>query len=38
VKAHHAGSRIDRIDDTDETYAWLLALAEERGILVRRSR
>ena len=36
VKQHFAGSRIDRIDDTDETYERLLAMAEARGILIRK--
>jgi len=36
VKEHFAGTRIDRIDDTDETYERLLAMAEERGILIRK--
>jgi len=38
VKTFFAGSRIDRIDDTDKTYGRLLAMAEARGILVRRHR
>ena len=36
VKEHFAGSRIDRIDDTDETYERLLAMAEERDLKVAR--
>jgi phospholipase C len=36
IRNNAAGTRVDRIDDTDKTFAWLLKLAEERGILIRR--
>ncbi len=36
VKQHHAGSRLDRIDDADETLARLLSKAKEAGIFVQK--